>query len=185
MPVRPGLLLLAGGGGVLLWSGIKGKSATSVFRQLIGGDSPANAASANTIVQTPDTIAQDLTGANAVPGSPTGSTGAANANAKANQVTARVLAIAMGHANWAVGQQWADWLSLWNKESGWSQYADNPSSGAYGIPQALPPTKLPAAGQQSGGSSVSAQETWGIQYIAGEYGSPSAAWAHEVEYDWY
>lgn len=180
MPVRPGLLLLAGAGGVLLWSGIKGKSATSVFRQLIGGDSPTKAADANTIVQN---VASTGSGAGVAP--PPGDTKATGASAKANQATARVLAVAMGYANWTVGQQWSDWLSLWNQESGWNQYADNPSSGAYGIPQALPPTKLPAAGQQSGGSSVSAQETWGIQYIAGVYGSPSAAWAHEVANNWY
>jgi hypothetical protein len=180
MPVRPGLLLLAGAGGVLLWSGIKGKSATSVFRQLIGGDSPATAANANTIEQNaPTTTGTGATDAQA------GNVGAQNATQKANQATARVLAVAMGYANWTVGQQWSDWLSLWNQESGRNQYADNKSSGAYGIPQALPPTKLPAAGQESGGSSVSAQETWGIQYIAGVYGSPSAAWAHEVANNWY
>jgi resuscitation-promoting factor RpfB len=179
MPVRPGLLLLAGTGGVILWSGIKGKSATSVFRKLIGGDSPANAASANTITQTTEFPVGDPSGI------PAGNTGAATGNAKANQATARVLAVAMGYPNWTVGQQWQDWLSLWNQESGWSQYADNSSSGAYGIPQALPPSKLPAAGQQSGGSSVSAQITWGIQYIAGRYGSPSAAWAHEEQNNWY
>lgn len=179
MPVRPGLLLLGGAGGVLLWSGIKGKSVTSVFRQLIGGDSPDNATAANTITQTTEFPVGDPSGI------PPGNTGAATGNAKANQATARVLAIAMGHANWTVGQEWQDWLSLWNQESGWNQYAKNSQSGAYGIPQALPPTKLPAAGQEAGGSSVSAQETWGIQYISGRYGSPSAAWAHEVANNWY
>jgi hypothetical protein len=110
MPVRPGLLLLAGAGGVLLWSGIKGKSATSVFRQLIGGDSPATAANANTIEQNaPTTTGTGATDAQA------GNVGASNANAKANQATARVLAVAMGYANWTVGQQWSDWLSLCNK----------------------------------------------------------------------
>lgn len=45
MPVKPTYLLLAAGGGVMLWSGLKGKSVSSVFRQLAGGDSPAGAAS--------------------------------------------------------------------------------------------------------------------------------------------
>src|ERR1700678_3532780 len=178
MAVRPGLLLLAGAGGVLLWSGIKGKSVTSVFRQLIGGDPPTSASNANTITA-PTTRGSESTA------SAPGDTGAATGSAATNQATARVLAVAMGYPQWAAGTQWSDWVSLWNQESGWNQYADNKSSGAYGIPQALPPTKLPAAGQASGGSSPSAQITWGIQYIAATYGSPSAAWSHEVANNWY
>ena len=49
MPVNAGYLLLAGAGGVFIWSGLKGKSVSSVFRQLAGGDSPAGAVSANPI----------------------------------------------------------------------------------------------------------------------------------------
>ena len=179
MAVRPGLLLLAGGGGVLLWSGIKGKSVTGVFRQLIGGDPPTSAANANTIVPAPTTGGSEFSSA------PAGNTGAATGSAATNQATAKVLAVAMGYPQWVETTQWNDWVSLWNQESGWNQFADNPQSGAYGIPQALPPTKLPAAGQASGGSSPSAQITWGIQYIASVYGSPSAAWSHEVSNGWY
>jgi cell wall-associated NlpC family hydrolase len=47
VPVKPGYLLLAAGGGVLIWSGLKGKSVSSVFRQLAGGDSPEAAQSSN------------------------------------------------------------------------------------------------------------------------------------------
>jgi hypothetical protein len=49
MPVKAGYLLLAGGGGVFVWSGIAGKSVSSVFRQLAGGDAPSGASNANTI----------------------------------------------------------------------------------------------------------------------------------------
>jgi tryptophan 2,3-dioxygenase len=49
MPIKAGYLLLAAGGGVFVWSGIKGKSISSVFRQVAGGDNPGNAASANSI----------------------------------------------------------------------------------------------------------------------------------------
>ena len=180
MAVRPGLLLLAGAGGVVLWSGIKGKSVTSVFRQLIGGDPPTTATNANPIVQTSPT-----SGGSESSSAPAGDTGAQTGSAATNQATARVLVTAMGYPQWAVGTQWNDLVSLWNQESGWNQFAQNPQSGAYGIPQALPPTKLPAAGQASGGSSPSAQMTWGIQYIAETYGSPSAAWDHEVSNGWY
>lgn len=104
-----------------------------------------------------------------------------------NQSLAKMLAISMGHSDWTTGQQWADWVKLWDRESGWSQTAKNPSSGAYGIPQALPATKMPAAAQPPpvGTSNPQAQITWGITYIAQRYGSPSAAWAHEVANNWY
>ncbi len=49
MPIKAGYLLLAGGGGVFVWSGIAGKSVSGVFRQLAGGDSPTSAANANSI----------------------------------------------------------------------------------------------------------------------------------------
>lgn len=49
--------------------------------------------------------------------------------------------------------------------SGWNQFADNPSSGAYGIPQALPPTKMPFAAQAAGGSNPTAQIGWMVDYI--------------------
>jgi hypothetical protein len=183
MAIRPGLLLLAGAGGVLLWSGIQGKSVTSVFRQLIGGDNPKAAANANTIVQTsdtglpqtPNTIAQELTGTNAVPASPN-----ASGNSAANQAAARLLAIAMGHADWTVGQQWQDWVLLWNQESGWNQYAANPTSDARGIAQ-----NINGYGPDYQQGNAQSQIVWGINYIAGRYGSPSAAWAHEVSNNWY
>jgi hypothetical protein len=94
----------------------------------------------------------------------------------------------MGHPSWATGTQWADWVALWDQESGWNQYASNPSSGAYGIPQSLPYTKMPKAAwpaSAGGSSSVTSQIQWGISYIAATYGSPSAAWAHEEAVDWY
>src|SRR5271154_2420125 len=46
MPVRAGYLLLAAGGGVMVWSGLKNKSVSSAFRQLAGGDTPTAAQSA-------------------------------------------------------------------------------------------------------------------------------------------
>ena len=63
---------------------------------------------------------------------------------------------------------------LWNKESGWQWNATNPSSGAYGIPQALPASKLASAGDDWKDNAAT-QIKWGLNYIAGRYGSPSAA----------
>jgi hypothetical protein len=82
------------------------------------------------------------------------------------------------------GTQWDALYQLWQRESGWNRLARNPSSGAYGIPQALPPSKMgPAANPPT--SSAAAQIAWGLGYIAQVYGSPVAAWAHETRLGWY
>jgi hypothetical protein len=67
---------------------------------------------------------------------------------------------------------------LWALESGWNIYASNPSSGAYGIPQALPGSKMASAGPDWQGDAAT-QIRWGLSYIQGTYGSPCAAWSHE------
>lgn len=74
--------------------------------------------------------------------------------------------------------------SLWNKESGWRVTADNPSSSAYGIPQALPGSKM---GSVAADWKVNAttQIQWGLGYIAGRYGTPCGAWAHSQAKNWY
>ena len=68
------------------------------------------------------------------------------------------------------------------------QYADNPSSGAYGIPQALPFTKMPKAAwpaSAGGSSNPRAQIGWMIDYIASVYGNPISADNHELNFHWY
>lgn len=74
-------------------------------------------------------------------------------------------------------------VSLWNRESGWNTHAANPS-GAYGIPQALPGSKMASAGGDWQ-NSYQTQITWGLGYISGSYGSPCGAWAHSNAYNWY
>jgi uncharacterized protein YabE (DUF348 family) len=74
-------------------------------------------------------------------------------------------------------------VSLWSKESGWRTDAAN-SSGAYGIPQALPGSKMASAGADWQ-TSAATQISWGLGYIAGVYGTPCAAWAHSQSYNWY
>jgi len=73
---------------------------------------------------------------------------------------------------------------LWALESGWNIYASNPSSGAYGIPQALPGSKMASAGPDWQ-SNAATQIRWGLTYIQGTYGSPCAAWSHEEADGWY
>ncbi|MFI5059885.1 MAG: hypothetical protein ACHP7F_00445 [Actinomycetales bacterium] len=74
--------------------------------------------------------------------------------------------------------------SLWNQESGWRANAVNPSSDAYGIPQALPPQKMGASGPDWL-TNANTQINWGLAYIRSSYGSPCGAWAHEVSHNWY
>lgn len=74
--------------------------------------------------------------------------------------------------------------SLWMRESRWSVTAENPSSGTYGIPQALPGSEMASAGPDWRTDPVT-QIRWGLSYIRGRYGSPCAAWAHEQADGWY
>src|SRR5262249_49780147 len=85
---------------------------------------------------------------------------------------------------WPAGQ-WPYFDLLEMREAGYNRFARNPSSGAYGLPQALPESKLPFAGQRAGGSHAGAQLAWMFSYIASRYGTPAAAWAHEQAFNWY
>ena len=73
---------------------------------------------------------------------------------------------------------------LWTKESGWNPSADNPTSSAYGIPQALPGEKMASAGADWA-TNPATQIKWGLGYIAEVYGSPCSAWAHSQANNWY
>jgi hypothetical protein len=74
--------------------------------------------------------------------------------------------------------------SLWVKESGWDPTAANPTSSAYGIPQALPGSKMASAGADWE-TNPATQIEWGLGYIAERYGSPCAAWGHSQANGWY
>ncbi len=75
-------------------------------------------------------------------------------------------------------------VALWQRESNWNVYAHNPSSGAYGIPQALPGTKMASAGADWATNPVT-QITWGLGYIAARYSTPCGAWEHSESHNWY
>lgn len=80
--------------------------------------------------------------------------------------------------------QWSCLNDLWTRESGWDTFAENPSSGAYGIPQALPGDKMSSAGADWRTNPLT-QIRWGLGYIKSVYGTPCAAWDHELADDWY
>jgi hypothetical protein len=75
-------------------------------------------------------------------------------------------------------------VSLWNKESGWNVNAHNKSSGAHGIPQALPGSKMASAGADWE-SNPATQITWGLGYITGRYSTPCGAWGTSQAKGWY
>jgi resuscitation-promoting factor RpfB len=179
----PGLpIAFIGVGGVLVYSGVENQPLGTLLRTLAQGKKPVPGP-AETYATAASTTPAASTGA-AAPGD----TGASSASAAANQAIARVLAAPYG---WSAGQQWEDLVSLWNRESGWSNTIENQGSGAYGIAQALghgPTNQYPAGAANpppAGTSSATAQISWGLSYIKNTYGSPSAAWAHEESEGWY
>lgn len=169
-------------GGVLAYSGIKGKGIGATFRALLSG-------------QSPDAVAQSnpISGGSADVSSPSVSTSTATPPAAdmggtpdANRLLGQFLAAAPPYG-W-VGAEWTALNNLFNRESGWDNNALNASSGAYGIAQALPSSKYPLAGQpesQGGSSSATVQISWGLSYIKSTYGDPVKAWAHETSNNWY
>ena len=74
--------------------------------------------------------------------------------------------------------------NLWTRESQWNYQAKNPSSGAYGIPQALPGSKMGSVASDWA-TNPTTQITWGLGYIKGRYGTPCSAWAHSQSTGWY
>ena len=75
-------------------------------------------------------------------------------------------------------------IKLWNRESGWNPNAHNKKSGAHGIPQSLPASKMASEGADYYTNGYT-QIRWGLKYIKGRYGSPSKAWQHSQRKGWY
>jgi hypothetical protein len=97
--------------------------------------------------------------------------------------SAKAIAFAMvQHIGWPVSE-YNCLVALWERESHWNVFAANPS-GAYGIPQALPGSKMASAGP-NWQSNASTQISWGLGYIKGRYKTPCGAWAHSQSSGWY
>jgi len=75
-------------------------------------------------------------------------------------------------------------VNLWNRESGWRHTADNPTSSAYGIPQALPGSKMASAGADWR-TNPETQIKWGLKYIKHRYETPCGAWSAFKKKGWY
>jgi hypothetical protein len=157
-------------GGLVSYSG----NAVSGVSSSVSTNYPAN------VTIDSEALANAITAGTAI-SLPGGDLSAHGGSAAANQAVARALLPLFG---WSVASQMPYLTALWNRESGWNQFARNPSSGAYGIPQSLPADKMASAGADWLTDPVT-QERWGLGYIRGRYGSPAGAWAHEVSAGWY
>ena len=101
-------------------------------------------------------------------------------NPSENQALGHMMMLNAGYGE----DQWPCLVNLWNHESGWRTTAGNGSSGAYGIPQALPATKMAAYGADYL-TSAQTQIAWGLDYVKGRYGSPCGAWSSWQAKGWY
>ncbi len=87
-------------------------------------------------------------------------------------------------AGWTLNDMASCLEPLWTKESGWNHLSANGGSGAYGIPQALPGSKMAAYGDDWK-TNPATQIKWGLSYIKSRYGTPCNAWATFKSKGWY
>lgn len=193
MAVKGGYLFIAGAGGLLLWSGLTGKSWSTVFRDVLTGQNP-QATTAAYVIQPgtpPAPTGGGGGGGGAGSGRPPPGLGKGGSRAK-NLAIGKVLASRYG---WGSGANWAALVSLWDSESGWSNTIWNTSAScgndafAFGIPQAcghgvnkpipghgswcpFPQGNMGNPPQCGGINSASAQIAWGLAYIKQNYGQP-------------
>lgn len=85
---------------------------------------------------------------------------------------------------WDEENDWSALIKLWNKESGWNALAKNKKSGACGIPQAYPCSKMKKYGSDYK-TNCYTQINFGLAYISGKYGTPQKAWKHSQKKGWY
>ncbi|MEU4272918.1 transglycosylase SLT domain-containing protein [Streptomyces sp. NPDC026092] len=104
-----------------------------------------------------------------------GTTGAASADSGSPQQVARQIVPA---------GQYASFSQIVSHESGWNFHATNTASGAYGLVQALPGSKMASAGPDWK-TNPATQIKWGLNYMDARYGSPNAAWAFWQTHGWY
>jgi hypothetical protein len=163
LAVNVGAIAALGAGVVLTWSGIENQKITVTLQDIVSGKKPQPGP------MTPGASSSGGgSGGSSAPESP--------GQLSANEALGKTMAAAYG---WT-GSQWNALYALWMRESGWNSEALNSSSGAFGIPQALPASKM-----YGGTHSATLQIQWGLGYIAQRYGSPEGAWAHEEQYGWY
>lgn len=181
-------------GGIFVYAGVRGKSLPSIITGFIQGTSPAAAANANQITDQTQT---------ASPGSAGGTAEGTSGTPSSVQSTSGQDALeqAAGLMGWSTGAQWQALNNVEMAEAGYDATVVNQQSGALGIGQALGHGTSGTAGslgneyggygltdseaQAANSGNAYWQSVWMVNYIASDYGTPEAAWAHEQEYDWY
>ncbi len=124
-------------------------------------------------------IVRDNYGATSAPKAPPAPSAAAP-----DPGTAKAIAYGLLQARGWGDDEYSCLVALWERESHWNASANNPSSGAYGIPQALPGSKMASAGADWQ-TNPATQITWGLGYIAGRYATPCGAWEFFGSHNWY
>lgn len=157
--------------------GVKGLSRTTYQITTVAGKETSREVLSNVVVtQKVDEVVLVGTGNAAT----TANLAPAGTDAASAQATARAM---LGSYGWG-DDQFSCLVNLWNRESHWNYTAENSSSGAYGIPQALPGSKMASAGADWA-TNPATQISWGLGYISGRYGSPCGAWGHSESVGWY
>jgi hypothetical protein len=173
-------------GAVFAYGGIKGYSIARAFQNVVLGKAPAtgqNAASLTGPAASATGTTGSVSGGSGGAGSGAPATGpATGGSGSVAQYQAYAFSL-FPQYGWGADQQ-QPLINLWNQESGWDPKADNPSSGAYGIPQSLPAAKMASAGSDYLTNGFT-QIRWGLGYIHGTYVNPAGAWAHEQSNNWY
>lgn len=108
----------------------------------------------------------------------------ASAPAHAANATAPAQAQAIAHKMIPDAAQFTAFSKIVERESGWNVAATNASSGAYGLVQALPGSKMASAGSDWK-TNAATQIKWGLDYMKSRYGSPAAAWKFWQANGWY
>jgi hypothetical protein len=161
-----------GAGAVFAYAGLSGKSVLKTVQSIVQGSGPVSVAKSNTVSGQSSPAASS--GSSSPPASLAGGTAGQYQSYAFSQFS---------KYGWGTDQQ-QPLVNLWNQESDWNPTADNSSSGAYGIPQALPASKMASAGSDWK-TNPRTQIDWGLGYIHDRYGTPQMAWAHEVANNWY
>ena len=190
-------------GFVLLWSGVKNATLKDTLTSFLKGQAPtANPTGAPTIGVTSDSSSTGTgsSGTGTSSSSSVAATGGtvSGASEKANQAAGMLVAASFG---WT-GSQWTALNNVEMAEAGWNNLAQNPTSGAFGVAQALGHGTSGTAGKYgnnygadyglstsqaiaANNGSFSPQFLWMCGYIKATYGDPETAWAHEQSEHWY
>lgn len=193
MPLSGIAVAEIGAGGLLVYSGIKGYTLADTFTSLVKGTAPSDT----------EKVSQQTYGA-AAPSSSSSvaATQSAAYTATGSKSAQQALNNAAAAYGWNTGAEWTALANIEMREAGFNPSATNPSSGAYGLGQALGHGSgastqgsvtneyggygvSDAVAQAANSGDAGAQAVWMCQYIAATYGDPVTAWQHEQEFHWY